>query len=253
MTRALIIDDEEHCIEALQNLLIHDHEKFVEVAGSAKTVREGIGAIALLRPDLVFLDVQIGEKTGFDLLRALPEINFEIIFTTAFEKFALQAIRFSALDYLLKPVDPDELDMALMKLLNAKARKNSADKIDLLLQNTQKADGLFKKIIVPTISGFEFLEIGNIIRCESDNNYTTIYIKDKQKMLVSKTLKDFEELLSNYSFFRIHNSHLINLSYIKTYNKGKGGSVILTDGSEIEVSSRRKDDFIKKLSALKFS
>ncbi len=197
--------------------------------------------------------MQIGEKTGFDLLRALPEIDFEIIFTTAFEKFALQAIKFSALDYLLKPIDVDELDAALMKLLNAESRKITADKIDLLLQNTQKSDGLFKRIIVPTISGFEFIEIGNIIRCESDNNYTTIYFKDKQKMLVSKTLKDFEELLSGYSFFRIHNSHLINLSYIKTYNKGKGGSVILTDGSEIEVSSRRKDDFMAKLSALKFT
>ena len=253
MIRALIIDDEEHCIEGLQNLLAQDHKNIVEVAGSAKTVRDGIGAITLLRPDLVFLDVQIGDKTGFDLLRALPEIDFEIIFTTAYEKFALQAIRFSALDYLLKPVDPDDLDTALIKLSNEKARKNTADKIDLLLQNTQKSDGLLKKIIVPTMSGFEFIEIANIIRCESDNNYTTIYIKGDQKILVSKTLKDFEELLSGYSFFRIHNSHLINLSYIKTYNKGKGGSVILTDGTEVEVSSRRKEDFIARLSALKFS
>ena len=253
MIKALIIDDEEDCIEGLQNLLVSGHKNFVVVIGSAKSVRDGIEAITLLRPDLVFLDVQIGEKTGFDLLRALPEIDFEIIFTTAFEKFALQAIKFSALDYLLKPIDVDELDAALMKLLNAESRKITADKIDLLLQNTQKSDGLFKRIIVPTISGFEFIEIGNIIRCESDNNYTTIYFKDEQKMLVSKTLKDFEELLSGYSFFRIHNSHLINLSYIKSYNKGKGGSVILTDGSEIEVSSRRKDDFMAKLSALKFT
>jgi len=253
MIKALIIDDEEDCIEGLQNLLVHGYENFVKVSGSAKTVREGIEAIAVLRPDLVFLDVQIGEKTGFDLLRALPDIDFEIIFTTAFEKFALKAIKFSALDYLLKPIDVDELDIALMKLLNEKSRKNTADKIDLLLQNTQKSDGLFKKIIVPTISGFEFIEIGNIIRCESDSNYTTIYIKDKQKMVVAKTLKDFEDLLSNYSFFRIHNSHLINLTYIRSYNKGKGGSVILMDGTEIEVSSRRKDDFITRLSALKFS
>jgi len=253
MISALIIDDEEDCIEGLQNLLVNAHENLVEVVGSAKTVRDGIEAIAILKPDLVFLDVQIGDKTGFDLLRALPEIAFEIIFTTAFEKFALKAIKFSALDYLLKPIDVDELDIALMKLLNEKSRKNTADKIDLLLQNTKKSDDLFKKIIVPTITGFEFIEIANIIRCESDNNYTTIYIKDKQRMVVSKTLKDFEELLSNYSFFRIHNSHLINLSYIKSYNKGKGGSVILTDGTEVEVSSRRKDDFITRLSALKFS
>ena len=253
MISALIIDDEEDCIEGLQNLLVNGHDNLVEVVGSAKTARDGIEAIAVLKPDLVFLDVQIGDKTGFDVLRALPEINFEIIFTTAFEKFALEAIKFSALDYLLKPVDVDELDIALMKLLHEKSRKNTADKIDLLLQNTQKIDGIFKKIIVPTMAGFEFIEIANIIRCESDNNYTTIYFKDKQKMLVSKTLKDFEELLYNYSFFRIHNSHLINLNYIKSYNKGKGGSVILTDGTEVEVSSRRKDDFIARLSALKFS
>lgn len=253
MISALIIDDEEHCIEGLQNLLVHGHENLVEVVGSAKTTRAGMEAIALLKPDLVFLDVQIGEKTGFDLLRALPKIDFEIIFTTGFEKFALQAIKFSALDYLLKPIDADELDMALLKLVNEKSRKLTVDKIDLLLQNTQKNDGIFKKIIVPTMAGFEFIEIANIIRCESDNNYTTIYIKEKKKILVSKTLKDFEDLLFNYSFFRIHNSHLINLSYIKSYNKGKGGSVILTDGTEVEVSSRRRDDFINRLSVLKFS
>ena len=187
------------------------------------------------------------------MLRALPKIDFEIIFTTGFEKFALQAIKFSALDYLLKPIDADELDMALLKLVNEKSRKLTVDKIALLLQNTQKNDGIFKKIIVPTMAGFEFIEIANIIRCESDNNYTTIYIKEKKKILVSKTLKDFEDLLFNYSFFRIHNSHLINLSYIKSYNKGKGGSVILTDGTEVEVSSRRRDDFINRLSVLKFS
>lgn len=250
MIRALIIDDEEHCIEGLQNLLVNRHGNLVEVLGSAKTARDAIESIAVLEPDLVFLDVQMGEKTGFDILRSLPKIDFEIIFTTAFEKFALQAIKFSALDYLLKPIDVDELNAAIMKLINEKSRKKTADKINLLLQNTQKTDGLFKKIIVPTISGFEFIEIANIIRCESDSNYTSIYYKDKQKIVVSKTLKDFEEMLNDYNFFRVHNSHLINLAYIKRYHKGKGGSVTLTDGSEIEVSTRRKEDFLKKLAEL---
>ena len=250
MIKVLIIDDEQHCIDRLTHLLIPSYEKLVEIIGSARSVEEGVKAITLLKPDLVFLDVQIHEKTGFDLLRALPEINFAIIFTTAYEKFAIQAIKFSAIDYLLKPIDEDDLNIALLKLINDTSKKITSEKIDTLLQNTQKNTGIPKKIIVPTISGFEFLDIANIIRCKSDINYTTIYLKDKQKLVVAKTLKEFEELLTDHSFFRIHNSHLINLAFIKSYNKGKGGSVILTDGTEIEVSSRRKDDFLKRLSGL---
>lgn len=140
--------------------------------------------------------------------------------------------------------------MALLKLFQEKAKKITSKKIDLLLQNTHKHNDTFKKIIVPTISGFEFLEIANIIRCQSEINYTTIYLNDKQKLVVAKTLKEFEELLSDYSFFRVHNSHLINLSFIRSYNKGKGGSVKLTDETEIEVSSRRKDEFLKRLAIL---
>ena len=250
MIKALIIDDEEHCIEVLKKLLADEDGNLVEVLGSAKSLSDGIERITRLEPDLVFLDVQLGEKTGFDLLRALPEIDFEIIFTTAFERFALQAIKFSALDYLLKPIDGDDLKAAVIKLLGKKSREKTADKIDLLLQNTQKSDCQFKKIIVPTISGFEFLELKDIIRCESDSNYTSIHIKDKQKIVVSKTLKDFEELLNDYQFFRVHNSHLINLACIKRYHKGKGGSVVLIDGTEIEVSTRRKEDLLKKLAEL---
>ena len=250
MIKALIIDDELHCIDRLVNLLIPSHEKMLEIAGTATNLEDGIKAITLLKPDVIFLDVQINEKTGFDLLRALPEINFAIIFTTAFERFAIQAIKFSAIDYLLKPIDAADLDVALMKFMNERSQKLTAQKIDILLQNTQNKKDIPKKIIVPTITGFEFLDISDIVRCRSDINYTTIYLRDKHKLVVAKTLKEFEELLGGHSFFRVHNSHLINLDYIKSYNKGKGGSVKLTDGTEIEVSSRRKDDFIKKLSDL---
>lgn len=249
MIQALIIDDEEHCIDRLITLL-KPHKKLVEIMGSASTVKDAIEAIALLRPSLIFLDVQLKDQTGFDLLKALPEINFDIIFTTAYEEFAIQAIKFSAIDYLLKPIDPDELNVALLRVSNEKSKKISFEKIDLLLQNTQRNRGTFKKIIIPTVMGFEFIDISNIVRCQSDINYTTIYLKDKQKLVVAKTLKEFEELLADYSFFRVHNSHLINLSFIKHYTKGKGGSVKLTDGTEIEVSTRRKEDFFKKLSTL---
>lgn len=250
MIKALIIDDEKHCIDRLLNLLIPSYQNTIEVIGSAQTVEKGIKDITLLKPDLIFLDVQINDKTGFDLLRSLPEINFDIIFTTAYEKFAIQAIKFSAIDYLLKPIDEEDLDIALLKLSSEKSKKITSDKIDLLLQNTHKHNDGFKKIIVPTISGFEFLEIANIIRCQSEINYTTIFLNDKQKLVVAKTLKEFEELLSDHSFFRIHNSHLVNLSFIKSYNKGKGGSVKLIDGTEIEVSSRRKDEFLKRLATI---
>jgi len=250
MIKVLIIDDEQHCIDRLYKLLIPSQEKLIEITGSAQSVEEAIGAVTLLKPDLIFLDVQLGEKTGFDLLRALPAINFAIIFTTAFEKFAIQAIKFSAIDYLLKPIDEGDLNVALLKLNNEKAQKTISGKIDILLDNTQKNNFVPKKMIVPTISGFEFVDIANIVRCESDINYTTIFFRDTKKLVVAKTLKEFEELLTDHSFFRVHNSHLINLDFIKSYNKGKGGSIVLKDGTEIEVSQRRKDDFLKKLSEL---
>ena len=250
MIKVLIIDDEQHSVDRLVHLLLPSYEELVEIAGTATNIEDGTKAITLLQPDLIFLDVQIHERTGFDLLRALPEINFAIIFTTAYEKFAIQAIKFSAIDYLLKPIDAADLDVALLKFINERSQKLTAQKIDILLQNTQNKKDIPKKIIVPTVSGFEFLDIADIVRCQSDINYTTIYLKDKHKLVVAKTLKEFEELLSGHSFFRVHNSHLINLDCIKSYNKGKGGSVKLTDGTEIEVSSRRKDDFINKLSGL---
>ncbi len=249
MIKALIIDDEQHCIDRLTRLLL-SHSNQLEIIGTARSVEDGIKLILLTQPGLIFLDVQMKDKTGFDLLRALPEINFAVIFTTAFEKFALQAIKFSAIDYLLKPIDTDDLNAALLKLRNEISKKLMAEKIDTLLQNTLHHNVAPKKLIVPTINGFEFLEIADIVRCQSDINYTTIYLNNKQKLVVAKTLKEFEEMLSEHSFFRVHNSHLINLTYIKSYNKGKGGSVILNDGCEIEVSSRRKEDFLKSLSHL---
>lgn len=250
MIKALIIDDEEHCINRLKSLLMPSYKSMIEIVGTARTFQQAIKAITLLNPELIFLDVQLDDKTGFDLLKALPQIDFDIIFTTAYEEFAIRAIKFSAIDYLLKPIDADDLDAALLKLSNEKSKKITSQKIDLLLQNAQLNSGTFKKILVSTIAGFEFIDISNIVRCQSDINYTTIYLTDKQKLVVAKTLKEFEELLSEYSFFRVHNSHLINLSFIKSYKRGKGGSIKLTDGTEVEVSSRRKDEFLKKLASI---
>ena len=250
MIKAIIVDDEQHSANRLEGLLAKYCKQSVRLAGNCSTVEDGLKAIKLLQPQLVFLDVQIHDQTGFDLLQQVPEKNFEVIFVTAYEKYAIQAFKFSAVDYLLKPVDPDDLKQAVEKLNKKKPVDELARKFDTLLENVEQLKQYTppKKIVVPTINGFELLPVIDILRCQSDINYTTIFMKDRQKLVVAKTLKEFEEMLEEFNFFRIHNSHLVNLAYIKSYHKGKGGSVIMVDGSEIEVSTRRKDDFIKKLS-----
>lgn len=250
MIRTIIIDDEQHCIDRLTDLIRNNCKESIEIAGAFQSVSTGLAAIKNIRPELVFLDVQIDSQTGFDLLKQVPEISFDIIFTTAYEKYAVQAFKFSAIDYLLKPVDPDDLLQAVEKLKEKISKDETAKKVDVLIHNMKNLQGNTKKISIPTLTGLVFLQIKDIIRCQSDVNYTTIYLQDKTKLLVAKTLKEFEELLTEYNFFRIHNSHLVNLEYIKSYNKGKGGFVTIADGSEIEVSTRRKDLFLKKLSEL---
>ena len=247
MIKAIIIDDEQHCINRLTKLINEYCSDEIELAGTFDTVEKGLEGIKKLNPELVFLDVEIKDKTGFDLLKQVPEVDFEVIFTTAYDKYAVQAFKFSAVDYLLKPVDADDLQQALHKLRKKFSKTELSQKLDTLFHNLKTIQGSSKKICVPVLNGLIFLNVDEIVRCESNINYTTLFTKDKQKILVAKTLKDFEELLSDYNFFRVHNSHLINLSYIKSYNKGKGGSISMTDGSEIEVSTRRKDEFLKKL------
>lgn len=244
MTRAIIIDDEEHCINRLSSLLQENCIDRIHLMDSFRSVEDGLSAIKKLQPDLVFLDVQINDKTGFDLLSKVHDIRFEIIFTTAFEKYAVQAFRFSALDYLLKPINADDLKMAVSKINDKRARTGASEKLKVLLDNLQ---GRPKRIGVPVLNGIVFLQVSDIIRCESDVNYTTFFMSGGEKLMVAKTLKEFEELLEDYNFFRVHNSHLINLDYVKNYVKGKGGYVVMDDKTEIEVSTRRKDAFLKKL------
>jgi two-component system LytT family response regulator len=170
-----------------------------------------------------------------------------VIFATAYEKYAVQAFKFSAIDYLLKPVDADDLKQAVNKLQQKISKEEATKKFETLFYNLRNIQGNTKRITVPTVKGFEFLQVNDIVRCQSDINYTIIFLKDKQKITVAKTLKEFEELLIDHNFFRVHNSHLINLFYIKSYNKGKGGTVVMADNSQVEVSTRRKDDFLKRL------
>ncbi len=248
MIKTVIVEDEQHCVDRLKSLLSTHYPLSVEVLAACKTVDEGLNAIGAYHPDLVFLDVKIQDQTGFDLLDKLKEIAFEVIFTTAYEKYAVQAFRFSAIDYLLKPIDPDDLKQAIDKLKDKISKDELAKKFDVLFHNLKNLEGASKKISIPTVNGLVFVQIDDIMRCKSEINYTSIFLKDKSKITVAKTLKEFEELLTTFNFYRVHNSHLINLAFVKSYHKGKGGYVSMADGSEIEVSTRRKESFLKKLS-----
>ncbi|MBO9563685.1 MAG: response regulator transcription factor [Niastella sp.] len=247
MIRTIIVDDEQHCIDRLNKQISEFLPGVVHVMDSFTSVADATRAIEQYQPELVFMDVQLGNDTGFDVLKKLDSINFEVIFTTAYEKYAVKAFKFSALDYLLKPVDEDELVAAVNKLLQKVSKIDASRKIETLLGNLYSAS---KRICVPVMNGMIILKVDEIIRCESDINYTTIFLKDKQKIVVAKTLKEFDEMLTDYNFFRVHNSHLVNLACIKSYNKGKGGSVVMSDNTELEVSTRRKDDFLKRLLTL---
>ena len=247
MLRTIIIDDEQHCIDKME-MLLQQFNNMIIYCGAFKTVEDGVTAIENLNPDVVFLDVRLSNETAFDLLNHLSNIDFDIIFTTAYDKYAVQAFRFSALDYLLKPVTKESLAEAIGKANKKQELKNIQGRVDNLLNNLKRVHRFPQKICIPVASGYEYVDTDTIIRCESEINYTIFHFSDRRKMVVSKTLKEFEELLASHNFFRIHNSHLINLAQVKSYTKGKGGFVTLKDGTSIEVSVRRKDDFLKVIS-----
>jgi two-component system, LytTR family, response regulator len=250
MIDTIIIDDEAHCIDHLTGLLSIYCGSLIRVTGSAGTVEEGWRAILQLKPQLLFLDIQLREETSFDLLNRFPVIDFDIIFVTAYEKYAIRAFKFSAIDYLLKPVDPDDLRQAVTRLEQKRSKEETVKRFETLFYNLKSGPALPRRISVPTMKGLEFLPVQEIIRCESHINYTSIFLTSGQKLTVARTLKEFEELLEEHNFYRVHNSHLINLAWIKSYNKGKGGSVSMTDNTEIEVSTRRKEELLKRLAEL---
>lgn len=249
MLKAIILDDEKHCIDRIIQLS-KQLNNAIEIVGYYSNIESAYEAIKKLQPDLIFLDIQIHDTNGFDLLKKFDSITFHVIFTTAYESYAIQAIKFSAFDYLLKPIDLDDLKETINRLFE-KHTQNSIDiNYQTLLQNLMHIKNQSKKITIQTQTETILLNIQDIIRCESDINYTTIYTNEKKKIVVAKTLKDFETMLKPYNFFRVHNSHLINLEYLKSYDKGKGGYVHLLDNSVVEVSVRRKEEFVEKLNQL---
>jgi two-component system, LytTR family, response regulator len=246
MLKAVIIDDEPHAREKLK-LLLERYCADVSIAGSAKDATEGLDLIRRLNPDLVFLDIEMPVLTGFDLLKELGQIDFEIIFTTAHDHYAIKAIKFSALDYLLKPIDLDQLREAVQKAAERKEAKKSVLQYQVLKANLEKQHTAMEQLAVPAQTGMIFIKTGDIVYCEADSNYTKIFLLNKQKIVSSRTLKEYEELLTDNGFIRIHHSYLVNKSHVREYIKGEGGQVIMKEGSALPVSRRKKEEVMAKL------
>ena len=249
MIKAIVIDDQEFCVEMLSDLLQDHCTKSVQLVGTCSSGREALRQIPRLKPDVLFLDVEMPGMTGFEMLKKIPKRNFEVIFTTSYDKYMVDAMRHSAIDYLMKPIKPEELKESVNRLLK-KHNNYSGDRIQALFDNLRSRKNRFNKIALPTRDGLVFIAIDQILQCESDSNYTTIHLASGETMLVTKTLKDIETLIDSDEFFRIHHSHLVNLNHVKRYVKGAGGYVILSNDSSVNVSRNRKEDFIEHFSRL---
>lgn len=245
MIKAIIVDDEPRNIRILKNLL----EEFcpeVIVGGEAESAETAIHLIRSAQPDLVFLDIEMPFGNAFDLLDKLMPVNFQVIFVTAFDNYALKAFRYYALDYLLKPVDIEELKAAVKKAVERVKEKNMSQTLDVFIQTMKPSKNTLQKIGLPTNDGLVFTNIEDIVRCEASGSYTIIYLHDKQKFIVSKSLKEYEDLLPEDNFCRIHHSHIVNLAYVKKYFKGRGGYIEMNDNTTIEVATRKRDEFLAK-------
>lgn len=248
MNKKVLIVDDENPTRQLIKKMIDSFGLNLDVYTDGENVKTAIEAIGRIKPDLLILDIQMPDGNGFDVLKALPEKNFELIFITAFQEFAIQAIKFSALDYILKPLERDELKTALLKAVKALNQKKNDFPFVALDNNIQPHKK--KKLILKTLESMFIVDIENIVRCESDKNYTFFFFTEGKKILVSKTLKEYEMLLSGLSFFRVQQSHLINMNYVDRYDKHDGGCVIMKDGTQIPLSQAKKEEFFKMLETL---
>lgn len=248
MIRTVIIDDEKNNLDNLAAIL-SVHCPQVTVVATALNADEGEKIILQHNPDLVFLDIQMPEKNGFDLLKSLKNLSFDIIFVTAFDQYGIQAIKFSAIDYLLKPIDIGELKQAVQKVVvkNAEKKQNLQleNLINLLQQKQQKQ---FHRIALQSLKETRFIEPDKIIRCESSNNYTTFYLLNGEKIMTSKPIFEYEEILNDYGFIRCHQSHLVNKIFIKSWIKEEGGYLLLEDNSKVPISRQKRDNLKQVLS-----
>jgi two-component system LytT family response regulator len=249
MAKVLIVDDEQHVIEALTNI-IKTYTSDFEIAATCYSLQSAKENILKHQPDIVLLDVEIGNETGMDIAKYFPHPPFKLIFITAHQNYAVSAFRLSAVDYLLKPVDPDLLIEALEKAKNSIAAELISSKLDHLLHNTSLNNKKDKKVVLKTSDNMHVLSLADIVYCKAERNYTKFYLSDKNNILVSVALGEYEDIFNAFGFIRIHQSYLLNIDYIKRYEKTDGGSVILKDGSSLPVATRKKDSLITMLRGL---
>jgi len=245
MIKCIIIDDETHCLETL-SLLLKEYCPDVEIAEQCKSAINGLSAIEKHKPDLIFLDIEMPKMNGFELLERFSEIPFNVIFTTGYDQYAIRAIKFSALDYLLKPIDYKELVDAVRKV-RSRTHTPTTEQFHLLFDRIQSKEQVFSKIAVPTSDGFELVPTDLIISCKADDNYTHFNIKDRKSILACRSLKDVEEQLTRpfAPFVRVHHSYLVNLNEVSKYVRGEGGYLVMSDGSNVNVSRSRKEALLK--------
>lgn len=244
MIQALIIDDEAKARQGLR-LVLEKYCPEIKILALCESPEIGLEKINALKPDLIFLDVQMPKMSGFDLLERVSKINFEVIFVTAYDRYAIKAIKFSALDYLLKPIDVDELINAVEKI--SKKKKSKVAQYGSLLKNVKPGMEKLKRLAIPSDNEIIMQPIADIIYCEADSSYTTLYLSGGKKITVSKTLKEFENILPEGDFCRIHHSTLVNMAHVTKYIKGEGGYVIISNNNHLNVSRRKKDQFLQML------
>lgn len=246
MIRTVLIDDEIDSIRVLQRLL-EGYCPEVSIVGKADGVEMGVHTIQSTKPDLVFLDIEMTHGNAFDLLNQLQPIGFQVIFVTAFDNYAIRAFKYSAVDYLLKPIDIDDLQASLGRVMQRVQGKTFLDQMETLLYNVETFQLTQQKMAVPTLTGLVFIPIKDIMRFEAKGSYTTIFLTNTEQIVATRNIKEYEDLLPAAIFCRVHNSHIINLHKIQKYHKGRGGYVVMEDGTNIEVASRRREEFLQRL------
>jgi two-component system LytT family response regulator len=248
MLNVVIIDDEPDAVKFIQGI-IEEYCPNLVITGTANSARDGVSVITQKKPDLVFLDVQMPHGSGFDLLTSFPEKSFDVIFITAFNHYAIQAIKFSAVDYILKPVNISEFIDAVNKVEQKRASREYRNlDYNNLLENLKTP--VPSKLAIPTNDGIEYLNTSEIVRIEADRSYSWFHLVDKKKHLVSRNLKEYQELLQDLNFFRPHNSHLINMIFVKKFIRHEGGYIEMTDGSTVPISRGKRDLFLLQMAKI---
>ena len=245
MLRTLLVDDSPGIIRTLKKL-IERYCPQIEIVATAGSADEAFELIGQMKPDLLLLDIEMPRGSGFDLLERCKPLDFEVIFVTAFDQYALKAIKFCALDYLLKPVDPAELKEAVRRAEERVSNRVQTQHFEFLLENLRVQDTKSHKLAIPTVEGLQFISVNRIVRCEAEGNYSMIKLNDNSLLVSTQRLKELESLLSDRDFCRVHRSHLVNLEYVKKYFRSGGGYILMADGAHIDLSRQKREDFLRR-------